>query len=84
FPPNVEVGRFVSLLASQERKAFHWMSCHKPDLVIKLNVDLEVACSRKPNHKRESLVRQIPLTPHLTFGGAQLVDIHANHPLEKF
>ena len=24
FPPNVEGGRFVSWLASQERKAFHW------------------------------------------------------------
>lgn len=44
FPPNVEGGRFVSWLASQERKAFHWMASHKPDLVIKLNVDLEVAC----------------------------------------
>lgn len=38
FPPNVEGGRFVSWLASQERKAFHWMASHKPDLVIKLNV----------------------------------------------
>ncbi|MCQ4856764.1 hypothetical protein NE471_27455, partial [Escherichia coli] len=43
FSPNVEGGRFVSWLASQERKAFHWMASHKPDLVIKLNVDLELA-----------------------------------------
>ncbi|KUU99246.1 hypothetical protein AWF44_25640, partial [Escherichia coli] len=73
FPPNVEGGRFVSWLASQERKAFHWMASHKPDLVIKLNVDLEVACARKPDHKRESLARKIAITPQLTFGGAQLV-----------
>ena len=66
FPPNVEGGRFVSWLASQERKAFHWMASHKPDLVIKLNVDLEIA-----------------ITPQLTFGGAQLVDIDANQPLEQ-
>ena len=83
FPPNVEGGRFVSWLASQERKAFHWMASHKPDLVIKLNVDLEVACARKPDHKRESLARKIAITPQLTFGGAQLVDIDANQPLEK-
>ncbi|WP_072262559.1 dTMP kinase, partial [Escherichia coli] len=70
FPPNVEGGRFVSWLASQERKAFHWMASHKPDLVIKLNVDLEVACARKPDHKRESLARKIAITPQLTFGGA--------------
>lgn len=66
-----------------ERKAFHWMASHKPDLVIKLNVDLEVACARKPDHKRESLARKIAITPQLTFGGAQLVDIDANQPLEK-
>lgn len=83
FPPNVEGGRFVSWLASQERKAFHWMASHKPDLVIKLNVDLEVACARKPDHKRESLARKIAITPQLTFGGAQLVDIDANQPLEQ-
>ena len=53
FPPNVEGGRFVSWLASQERKAFHWMA------------------------------RKIAITPQLTFGGAQLVDIDANRPLEQ-
>ena len=42
------------------------MASHKPDLVIKLNVDLEIA-----------------ITPQLTFGGAQLVDIDANQPLEQ-
>ena len=43
----------------------------------------EVACARKPDHKRESLARKIAITPQLTFGGAQLVDIDANQPLEK-
>lgn len=49
----------------------------------KLNVDLDVACARKPDHKRESLARKIAITPQLTFGGAQLVDIDANQPLEQ-
>ncbi|MCV5402704.1 thymidylate kinase, partial [Escherichia coli] len=30
-----------------------------------------------------SLERKIAITPQLTFGGAQLVDIDANQPLEK-
>lgn len=58
------------------------MASYKPDLVIKLNVDLDVACERKPDHKRESLARKIAITPQLTFGGAQLIDIDANQPLE--
>ena len=58
------------------------MASHKPDLVIKLNVDLDVACARKPDHRREALARKIAITPQLTFGGAQLVDIDANQPLD--
>lgn len=83
FPPDVEGSLFVSWLAGLERKAFHWMASFKPDLVIKLNVDLDVACARKPDHKRESLARKIAVTPKLTFGGAQLVDVDANQPLEQ-
>lgn len=82
FPVNAPGGRFVSWLAHLERKAFEWMAQQKPDLVIKLNVDLEVACARKPDHKPESLARKIAVTPLLTFGGAQLVNIDANQPLD--
>ena len=59
------------------------MAIHKPDLVIQLKVYLEVAGARKPYHKRESLARKIAITPQLTVGGAQLVDIDANQPLEQ-
>jgi hypothetical protein len=59
------------------------MASYKPDLVIKLNVDLEVACARKPDHKRESLARKIAITPQLTFNGAELIDIDANKPLDE-
>lgn len=83
FPVNTEGSRFVSWLAEQERSAFHWMASHKPDLVIKLNVDLDVACVRKPDHRREALARKIAITPQLTFGGAPLVDIDANQPLDE-
>lgn len=83
FPVNTEGSRFVRWMAEQERSAFHWMASHKPDLVIKLNVDLDVACVRKPDHRREALARKIAITPQLTFGGAPLVDIDANQPLDE-
>lgn len=82
FPANAGGSRFVSWLAEQERSAFRWMASHKPDLVIKLNVDLDVACARKPDHRREALAKKIAITPQLTFGGAPLVDIDANQPLD--
>lgn len=73
----------VNWLARQERRAFHWMAQQKPDLVIKLHVDLEVACARKPDHQPESLAKKIAVTPLLTFAGAKIVDIDANQPLNK-
>lgn len=82
FPVNVPGSRLVSWLAALERKAFYWMATQKPDLVIKLNVDLDVACARKPDHLAESLAKKIAITPLLTFEGASIVDIDANQPLE--
>ncbi len=83
FPSSEQQSRFVSYLADLERKAFRWMANHKPDLVIKLNVDVDVACARKPDHRPESLAGKIAVTPLLTFEGAQIIDIDANTPLDE-
>lgn len=82
-PPSVPGNRFVTWLAGRERAAFYWMATQKPDLVIKLNVDLDVACARKPDHERESLARKIAITPKLTFEGAKIIDLDANKPLDE-
>lgn len=82
-PADAPGSRFVKWLAGRERAAFQWMAGHKPDLVIKLNVDFDVACARKPDHRRETLARRIAVTPLLTFEGAQIVDIDANKPLDE-
>src|SRR3546814_8386178 len=59
------------------------MTSYRPDLVIRLNVDLNTACARKPDHDRESLARKIASTPLLLFNGAHIVDIDANQPLAE-
>lgn len=83
FPANIPGSPFVSWLAELERRAFRWMASVKPDLVIKLNVDLDVAIARKPDHRPESLAKKIAITPQLTFGGANIVDVDANKPLAE-
>ncbi len=72
----------VKWLAKKERQAFEWMTSYIPDLVIRLNVDIDTACKRKPDHKRELLERKIAATPKLTFNGAKIVDIDATQPLD--
>ena len=58
------------------------MASYVPDLVIRLNVDLETAFARKPDHKYESLRQKVAATPKLKFNGAKIVDLSSLDPLE--
>ena len=75
-------GRLVRWLANRERKKYEWMAAYRPDLVIRLNVDLNTAFSRKPDHELDMLKQKIEATPKLSFGGAFIHDIDSNLPLD--
>ncbi|KMQ84545.1 atp-binding protein [Lasius niger] len=81
FPPASRGSRFVLWLARREHAMFAWMTSYRPTLVLRLNVDLDTACARKPDHRREALARKIAVTPRLTYNGAPIVDIDTNQPL---
>ena len=68
-------------LAIIERRAFEWMTSHRPDLVLRLNVDLETAISRKPDHRPASLAAKVAAIPKLVFSDAPIVDIDATRPI---
>ncbi len=74
---------FVRWLARRERVLYEWMTSYRPDLVIRLNVDLDTACARKPDHRRELLRDKVAITPQLTFNGAPIVEIDSTQPLAK-
>lgn len=78
---DAQGNRFVHWLAQREQATFEWMTSHQPDLVLRLNVDLDTAFARKPDHRREALARKIEITPQLTFNGAHIVEIDATQPL---
>jgi len=79
---DAQGGRLVCWMAQRELAYFKWMTSYLPDLVIRLNVDLDTAFARKPDHPRDTLERKLKVIPHLTFGGAAIVDIDASQPLE--
>ena len=81
FPDARGGSPFVRALARREHRMFEWMASYRPDVVLRLNVDLDVACERKPDHRRDALRRKIAVTPQLTYSGASIVDIDANQPL---
>ena len=71
------------LLARRERAHYEWMEQYKPDLVLRLNVDLATALARKPDHRPSSLETKINDVPRLTFNGAPIVDLDATLPLAE-
>jgi thymidylate kinase len=80
---DAQGSRFVQSLARREQAAFEWMTSYRPDLVIRLNVDLDTACARKPDHLRSILKRKQALVPQLTFNGAKIVEINSNVALDE-
>ena len=73
-------GRMVAALAARERAIYEWMASYVPDLVIRLNVDVETALTRKPDHGAELLNAKVAVTPLLKFNGARIVDLDATMP----
>lgn len=62
---------------------FETMTQQSPDLVLRLNVSLDVAAARKPDHRFTSLARKIADVPRLRFGAAPVVELDAEAPLEQ-
>jgi thymidylate kinase len=85
--PDMDVdaqgNRFVQWLAQREQRDFEWMTSFQPDLVIRLNVDVDTAFQRKPDHPRDTLQRKIAVVPKLTFKGAEIAEIDATQPLDE-
>jgi thymidylate kinase len=73
--------RIVRWLARREQLAYIKMTSYRPDLVLRLNVDLDTACARKPDHRRALLRDKVAATPKLKFNGAPIVEIDSTQPL---
>lgn len=74
--------RIVQELAALEGRLYEWMARHAPDLVIRLNVDLDTAISRKPDHRRSTLARKIADLPNLSFGTPPILDLDSTEPFD--
>jgi thymidylate kinase len=67
----------VARLVARERRLYQWMASFTPDLVLRLNVDVETALARKPDHKPHLVAAKVAVTPLLRFHDAPIVDIDA-------
>lgn len=72
---------FLGWLSRRERRQFDTMVSHLPDLVVCLNVSLDVALARKPDHRASKLADKIKILSTLNFQNANIVEINADEPL---
>ncbi len=79
-PAAISDSPLVHKLAMLEEKQYRWMADQVPSLVIRLNVDVETALRRKPDHNQTELQDKIKAAPKLRFNGAHIVDIDARVP----
>lgn len=73
----------AKILMHVELWLYKKMAAVRPDVVIRLNVDLETAMQRKPDHRRESLEKKIGVVHKLSFNNAPIIDIDSTMPLDK-
>lgn len=73
----------VAKISRRERALYEWMASHVPTHVIRLNVDVETALTRKPDHARPLIEKKVEATPRLTFNGAPITDLDATMPYDE-
>lgn len=78
-----DAGGLPGWLSRREHARYAAMVAHRPDLVIRLNVDLATALARKPDHRPSTLARKIHDVPLLSFEGAPILDLDSSRPLDE-
>jgi len=70
----------VRKLAAREKRLYERMARYRPALVIKLDIDLPTAHSRKPDHDPAELRDKIAVMSRLTYNGAPLFELDTRAP----
>ncbi|WP_202306066.1 nucleoside/nucleotide kinase family protein [Dryocola clanedunensis] len=69
-------------LAARERRLYQQMARYRPQLIIRLDIDVDTAFARKPDHSYEELKDKISTMVRLRYNGATIVEIDARAPYE--
>lgn len=75
--PERVKGRWQRYLMHRESQIYQDLSRIHPELIIRLNIDLATARSRKPDHSSQELADKISAMPRLDYNGARILDIDA-------
>ncbi|WP_017346965.1 hypothetical protein [Pantoea sp. A4] len=73
-------GKLTQRLAEKERVLYLKMAQYRPELIIRLDIDVDTAFARKPDHSYEELQDKIASMVKLKYNGAAILEIDARMP----
>lgn len=76
-------GWLMTRLAAREQRLYQQMALCRPELVIRLDIDVNTAISRKPDHSDEELRDKIAVMVKLQYNGSKILDLDARAPYNE-
>lgn len=75
--------KWARWLAERENRLYQQQANIHPALIIRLDIDIETAWARKPDHSRQELEDKIRVMSQLDFNGSRILDLDARAPYEE-
>lgn len=76
-------GWLMTRLAAREKRLYQSMALCRPELIIRLDIDVDTAFSRKPDHSYEELKDKISAMVRLQYNGSRIIELDAKAPYDE-
>ncbi|WP_312158422.1 hypothetical protein [Pantoea piersonii] len=75
--------KLIKCLAESEHRLYQEMARYRPELIIRLDIDVDTAYSRKPDHSYEELQDKVSSMAKIRYNGARILEIDSRSPQEE-
>ncbi len=76
-------GWLMSRLAESERRLYQQMALIRPQLILRLDIDVDTAYARKPDHSYEELEDKISAMVRIQYNGSRIIELDARAPYDE-
>jgi len=76
-------GWLLKEMAKREVVIYEKLANYQPQLIIRLDIDVETAFARKPDHSFQELSDKIGVMRQLNYNGANILDLDSRKPYEE-
>lgn len=70
-------------MAKRESRLYQEMALCRPELIIRLDIDIDTAFSRKPDHDYNELRDKIDVMVKITYNGSRILDLDSRAPYRE-